>query len=144
MRLSACLVSSVKLPSSLGGPNSKHWFTTSFLWRKVPESDARSVALALSLSSSSCQSFTECWRCRLIPHQNELLVLICLVGLPLSASTESVTSVIAFGLLSLTMQRSLIVRRSPLFRVVSHSAQPATLQPATKSYLTAIQPNICP
>ena len=23
--------------------NSKHWFTTSFLWRKVPESDARSV-----------------------------------------------------------------------------------------------------
>ena len=24
-------------------PNSKYWFTTSFLWRKVPESDARSV-----------------------------------------------------------------------------------------------------
>ena len=24
-------------------PNSKHWFTTSFFWRKVPESDARSV-----------------------------------------------------------------------------------------------------
>ena len=23
--------------------NSKHWFTTSLLWRKVPESDARSV-----------------------------------------------------------------------------------------------------
>ena len=27
--------------------NSKHWFTTSFLWREVPESDARSVELTL-------------------------------------------------------------------------------------------------
>ena len=26
--------------------NSKHWFTTSFLWRKVPESDARSVSFS--------------------------------------------------------------------------------------------------
>ena len=28
-------------------PNSKHWFTTSFLSRKVPESDARSVTPGL-------------------------------------------------------------------------------------------------
>ena len=26
------------------GTNSRHWFKTSFLWRKVPESDARSVS----------------------------------------------------------------------------------------------------
>ena len=41
-------------------PNSKHWFTTSFLWRKVPESDARSVIStrtfrrALTASVDSC------------------------------------------------------------------------------------------
>ena len=28
-------------------PNSKHWFMTSFLWRKVPESPSRSVGPAL-------------------------------------------------------------------------------------------------
>ena len=27
--------------------NSKHWFTTSFLWRKVPESGARSVCVCV-------------------------------------------------------------------------------------------------
>ena len=36
------------------GPDSKHWFTTSFLWRKVPESDARSMRLGLT---SDC-----CWQ----------------------------------------------------------------------------------
>ena len=30
-------------------PNSKHWFTTSFLRRKVPESDARSVGQSLCI-----------------------------------------------------------------------------------------------
>ena len=30
-------------PSLTSTKNSKHWFTTSFLWRKVPESGARSV-----------------------------------------------------------------------------------------------------
>ena len=30
---------------SLHAANSKHWFTTSFLWRKVPESEAWSVFL---------------------------------------------------------------------------------------------------
>ena len=29
-------------------PNSKHWLTTSFLWRKVPESDVRSVGSIVS------------------------------------------------------------------------------------------------
>ena len=46
-------------------PDSKHWFTTSFLWRKVPESDARRVeqhlelflCLALNSSDASCS----CW-----------------------------------------------------------------------------------
>ena len=32
-------------PQATALSNSKHWFTTSFLWRKVPESDARSVQL---------------------------------------------------------------------------------------------------
>ena len=36
------------ISDSVTEPNSKHWFTTSFLWRKVPESDARSVARAVS------------------------------------------------------------------------------------------------
>ena len=31
--------------------NSKHWFTTPFFWRKVPESDARNVTLTLTLVS---------------------------------------------------------------------------------------------
>ena len=31
-------------------PNSKHWFTTSFLWRRVPESEARSVDLSFTPS----------------------------------------------------------------------------------------------
>ena len=31
--------------------NSKHWFTTSFLWNKVPESDARSVVLTQTPST---------------------------------------------------------------------------------------------
>ena len=30
--------------------NSKHWFTTSFLWRRVPESDARSVPPSVEAS----------------------------------------------------------------------------------------------
>ena len=29
---------------STSDPNSKHWFTTSFLWRKVPESDGSECA----------------------------------------------------------------------------------------------------
>ena len=29
------------------GANSKHWFTTFFLWRKVPESDVWSVGWGL-------------------------------------------------------------------------------------------------
>ena len=29
--------------------NSKHWFTTSFLWRMVPESDTRSVVYPFSI-----------------------------------------------------------------------------------------------
>ena len=41
-------------------PNSKHWFTTSFfLWRKVPESDARSVRIAITCKlhqRSLCQT----------------------------------------------------------------------------------------
>ena len=32
----------------MSNSNSKHWFTTSFLWRKVPESDARSVCPTMS------------------------------------------------------------------------------------------------
>ena len=31
--------------------NSKHWFTTSFLWRRVPESYARSVIPRRALSA---------------------------------------------------------------------------------------------
>ena len=34
------------------GPNSKHRFTTSFLWRKVPESDDGSVVQALSVHAT--------------------------------------------------------------------------------------------
>ena len=33
-------------------PNSKHWFTTSFLWRNVPESGARSVHVTVIKSGS--------------------------------------------------------------------------------------------
>ena len=40
------------------GTNSKHWFTTSF-WRKVLESDARSVIWALSLRLCSAQLLKE-------------------------------------------------------------------------------------
>ena len=36
-----------------GESNSKHWFTTSLLWRKVPESDARSVTESISSSRDS-------------------------------------------------------------------------------------------
>ena len=32
--------------------NSKHWFTTSFLWRKVPESDARSVGPKVTVTTT--------------------------------------------------------------------------------------------
>ena len=34
--------------------DSKHWFMTSFLWRKVPESDAQSVPLLLRGRANSC------------------------------------------------------------------------------------------
>ena len=40
-------------PGSTFCANSKHWFTTSFLWRKVPESGARSVLSVLTLISVS-------------------------------------------------------------------------------------------
>ena len=45
---------------SMAAANSKHWFTTSFLWRKVPESDARSVWLLLSVCSVSEQKQRRC------------------------------------------------------------------------------------
>ena len=38
----------LNLCSTVSCPKSKRWITTSFLWRKVPESDARGVRLALS------------------------------------------------------------------------------------------------
>ena len=34
--------------------DSKHWFTTPFLWRKVPESDAQSAPLLLCGCANSC------------------------------------------------------------------------------------------
>ena len=39
---------------SLSLSNSKHWFTISFLWRKVMESDARSVCCCVSMRHLSC------------------------------------------------------------------------------------------
>jgi len=36
--------------------DSKHWFTTSFLWRKVPESDARSLEEGAGKRCSECES----------------------------------------------------------------------------------------
>ena len=41
-------------------PNSKHWFTTSFLWRKVPESDARSVEEGAGKRCSECGTDHDC------------------------------------------------------------------------------------
>ena len=38
-----CVVICIDFEGAACVANSRHWFTTSFLWRKVPESDARSV-----------------------------------------------------------------------------------------------------
>lgn len=48
-RLLACLLSFSRLT-----PNCKHWFTASFLWRKVLESGARSVGLFLCVDALCC------------------------------------------------------------------------------------------
>ena len=37
--------------------HSKHWFTASFLWRKVPESDARSLEEGVGKRCSECDQY---------------------------------------------------------------------------------------
>ena len=46
--------------------NSKHWFTTSFLWRKVPESDAWSVRQGPSLPHRPAQPQQALLQCQQI------------------------------------------------------------------------------
>ena len=41
---------------AMAEPNTKHWFTTSFFWRKVPESGARSVPPPLTQATSYSQT----------------------------------------------------------------------------------------
>ena len=50
------------MSASTHSPNSKHWFTTFFLWRKVPESDARSELTALWPESDARSELTALWR----------------------------------------------------------------------------------
>ena len=50
------------LPVRSLSPNSKHWLTTSFLRRKVPESDARSVACLMTVLYSTLPKTTLCCR----------------------------------------------------------------------------------
>ena len=42
-------------------PNFKHWFMTSFLWRKVPESGAWSVSVILSVHAFSTYPVRTCF-----------------------------------------------------------------------------------